>query len=145
MKTFGPFYPPLLQRAVNHADRSAHLLSALETRAAPDDEWAWALPTGRASEVERVVEHFARGWRRGDRCEYDAAAALDRYLAVVHAGMRRHLRLAVPACCREALAVTLSPVTEVPPAVARPRYPEAGATVLTVLSIDELLDRLLET
>ncbi len=144
MTMFGPFYPSRLQVAVNHAERVAELLSALEAGAPQADEWAWAWLTGRASEVERLVEHVATAWRRGEVCEPDAAAAVDRYLGVLHQGMLQHLGLSSPACCVGSLCPTVpsaaSRAAGPEPHAVRPRH--GGTTVQGPLSIEDLLDGL---
>jgi hypothetical protein len=144
MSMFGPFYPARLQTAVNHAERAAGLLSALEAGAPQPDEWAWAWLTGRASEIERLVEHVATAWRRGEVAEPEAAAAVERYLGLLHEGMQLHLGIASPACCVASLAVTVPSTgsggaAREPPA-ARPR--DGGTTVQGPLSIEDLLDGL---
>jgi hypothetical protein len=144
MRMFGPFYPGRLQAAVNHAERVAELLSALEAGAPQADEWAWAWVTGRASEIERLVEHLATAWRRGEVAEPEAAAALDRYLGILHEGMRQHLGLPSPACCVGSAAAT-APSTGSGAAtpeqhMARPHG--GGTTVPGPLSIEDLLDGL---
>jgi hypothetical protein len=144
MSMFGPFYPATLQAVVNHAERAAELLSALEAGAPQPDEWAWAWLTGRASEIERLVEHVATAWRRGEVAEQDAAAVVGRYLGILHEGMQRHLGLRSPACCAGSLAVTVSSTrscgTTREAQAARPR--DGGTTVQGPLSIEDLLDGL---
>ena len=144
MKTFGPFYPGRLQGAINHAERVAVLLARLEAGAPQADEWARAWLIGRASEVERLVEHVATAWRAGEVPELDATVTIDRYLGLLHDGMHRHLALPSPACCEASLAATApSPGPEssaCEPRACRPR--EAGTTVQGPLSIDDLLDGL---
>jgi hypothetical protein len=143
MRMFGPFYPARLQAAVNHAERVALLLSALEGSPPQADEWAYAWLTGRASEIERLVEHVVTAWRRGEVAEPEAVGALDRYLGLLHEGMQRHLALAPPSCCAASLAPTSpSGGSEGIAREQRPARPRDGTTVQGPVSIDDLLDGL---
>jgi hypothetical protein len=105
VRVFGPFYPPVLQSVVNHAERLSDLL-AIRELTPPSEEWAEAWTTGRADEIARFAEHVVGLWqerRLGDR---GAAAMLEGYLAVVHEGLARHFGREAPACCEAATAET---------------------------------------
>ena len=153
LNTFGPFYPPLLQVAVSHAERVATLVSSFEASPARYDVssrprydgWAWAWVTGRASEIESVVEQAAGAWRRGVLGERDATARIDHYLDLLHDGMRRHLGMHAPSCCGGAFASTAVPVqpgdTTLPQLVQRRQ--DASTNVDGQHSIDELLEGIL--
>ena len=121
MRVFGPFYPPVLQSVVNHAERLSDLL-AIRELTPPAEEWAVAWTTGRADEIARFAEHVVGLWqerRLGDR---GAAAMLEGYLAVVHEGLTRHFGREAPACCEAATAET-SPHLR---GGARPHRPQAA-------------------
>jgi hypothetical protein len=105
MSAFGPFYPPLLQDVVNHAERLSELLLAHEL-APPADEWAQAWVLGRAEEVARLTEHLIDSWRTRRLDEVQAAAALRDYVAAVHEGMAAHLGCTAPVCCGGSQATT---------------------------------------
>jgi hypothetical protein len=107
-RPFGPFYPPLLQPSVNHAERLAALLDGAQSdartffslTALDEREPARVWLTGRTSEVETFVAAVVDDWRRGIVSEEEASAALDRYLRRLHRGVRAHLTNgAAPTCC----------------------------------------------
>lgn len=85
-RPFGPFYPPLLQPSVNHAERLAAVLDAAQreartfcsSTAAEEREPAHVWLTGRTSEVEAFVAAVVDDWRRGIVSEEEASAALKR-------------------------------------------------------------------
>jgi hypothetical protein len=154
MKPFGPFYPPLLQLAVSHAERLAQLVASHEAAPPRADEWARAWLTGRAGEVERFVAEATGAWRRGELAESDAAQRVDRYLATLHDGLRRLLNLTAPACCTGAAETTAVSAGYPCPSlqadtvtreVLEPTGHDGGTAVDAVLSIDDLLDGMLTT
>jgi hypothetical protein len=108
VQIFGPFYPPALQAAVNHAERLAELLGVHEL-APPTQEWAQAWTIGRADEVVRFVEEVVRRWREGPVRDEDAAATLEDYLAALHEGLAKHLGCTAPSCCADGDATTARP------------------------------------
>jgi hypothetical protein len=107
-RPFGPFYPPLLQPSVNHAERLAAVLEAAKRDARapcptseidePEPAELWL--TGRTSEIETFVAAVVDDWRRGIVSEEEASLALDRYVSRLHSGVRAHLTDGKPpACC----------------------------------------------
>jgi hypothetical protein len=105
VSVFGPFYPPALQGAVNHAERLSELLAAHEL-APPTERWAKVWTTGRADEVLRFAEHVVGLWQGGQLAEGGAAAMLEGYIEVVHEGIAAHLGCAAPSCCAAEAAET---------------------------------------
>jgi hypothetical protein len=93
MRTFGPFYPPEIQRHVLHAEKLARVLVRIETKR---DRWS----IGRASELSLFVADVLGDWRVERLATADAGATLEAYLAWLHAGVRKRLR-ATPSCCRD--------------------------------------------
>jgi hypothetical protein len=107
-RPFGPFYPPLLQPSVSHAERLAAVLEVAQSdartlsssTALDDREPAQVWLTGRTSEVEAFVAAVVDDWRRGIVSEEEASAALNSYVSRLHRGVRAHLTNgATPACC----------------------------------------------
>ena len=96
---FGPYYPPPLQRVVDHAARLAELLRNGRLVHTPVDDWGTAWMTGRDGEIERFVEATLTARRRGKLDDAGATRSLAAYLASLHDGMARRLRLKRPACC----------------------------------------------
>ncbi|HEY1698013.1 MAG TPA: hypothetical protein VGG39_37895 [Polyangiaceae bacterium] len=127
MGIFGPYYPPLLQPAISHAERFAVLLSCFEACRRPLAEAARAWLTGRTEEVEMVIGCLVEDWKAKRLSEEATEGAVSSYLRAVHAGARQHLGLdEVPECCLGDVAatVTLSPVDEEPATVAVVRAPD---------------------
>lgn len=94
MSTFGPFYPDLLQAAVNHAERLAAAVEAslddvLNSPAfdpeQPTNAEVWL--RGRSEEIEAFVRDVVSDWRIGSLSLEIAAAVLERYIETVHRGM----------------------------------------------------------
>jgi hypothetical protein len=88
-----------VQPVVSHAERLAALLFACELTPPTGDATASTWLTGRAAEVERVVESVIDDWSSGAAKESDVVAMLGSYLAELHAGLRVHLHLDTPSCC----------------------------------------------
>ncbi|MGH7298579.1 MAG: hypothetical protein ACRELB_26805, partial [Polyangiaceae bacterium] len=65
MGIFGPYYPPLLQLAMSHAERFAAVLSSVEVRQRPPGETAQAWLTGRTEEIETVIGCLVEDWKAG--------------------------------------------------------------------------------
>jgi hypothetical protein len=98
MPVFGPFYPPVLQAVVDHAERLWDLL-ALRELTPPTEEWAEAWTMGRADEIVRFAEHVIGLWEERRLADGGAASMLEGYLAVVHQGLTRHFGFDAPRCC----------------------------------------------
>jgi hypothetical protein len=112
MGIFGPYYPPLLQLAISHAERFAVLLSGIEVCQAPAEDAARAWLTGRSEEIETVIECVVDDWNAGRLSEEAAEAAVSSYLRAMHAGARRHLGLGdVAACCLGDVAATVAQIS----------------------------------
>jgi hypothetical protein len=108
---FGPFYPAPLQEVVNHTERLAELLRTGRLVSAPLDAWAAAWMTGREGEIRRFVEHTLARRASGQVDDAAAAAILTGYLASLHQGMARRLRLVRPPCCTGAGEATAVPTS----------------------------------
>jgi len=127
---FGPFYPAPLQEVVNHAERLAELLRTGRLVSAPLDrldEWAAAWMSGREGEIRRFVEHTLARRASGKVDDAAAATILAGYLASLHRGMARRLRLVRPPCCMGAGEATAIPTSR------------------TASSVEELLANLVDT
>jgi hypothetical protein len=124
---FGPFYPAPLQEVVNHAERLAELLRTGRLVSAPLDDWAAAWMSGREGEIERFVEHTLARRASGKVDDAAAATILAGYLASLHQGMARWLRLHRPRCCTGASEATAVPTSR------------------TASSVEELLANLVDT
>ena len=109
MSPFGPFYPPRLQRTVNHAERLAALLARAEHEpeggGRPTNLWL----VGRAGEVERFVEEVLCDWRSGRCAERVAARAVEEYVAFLHEGLAIHLGESAPSCCAPPAQTQVAP------------------------------------
>jgi hypothetical protein len=108
MSAFGPFYPPALQHAINHAERFSDILARLPVAAAEDAETAWIV--GRVDEIACFVRAITRDWRGGGIEECRAAVAIGMYVDGLHAGLVRRLGVGTLACCA-VLDVTARPLT----------------------------------
>jgi hypothetical protein len=91
---FGPYYPPELQRSVNHAERVAELLATPELSAGGEP---WVL--GRSEEIETYVAAVVADWKAASKTDREAAALIDSYLTALHQGMLAHLEIRQPRCC----------------------------------------------
>jgi hypothetical protein len=125
MSAFGPFYPPLLQRAINHAERISEVLARLPVAGADDADTAWVV--GRVDEIACFVRAVARDWRVGGLDEGRATSVIAAYVDVLHAGLARCLGVETLACCL-ALDVTARPLrcdtsTRVAPVLWSRRHP----------------------
>jgi hypothetical protein len=109
MGVFGPYYPPLLQLAVSHAERFAAMLAEIEVYEQPTEEMARAWLTGRTEEIEMVVGCVVEDWKAGRLPVEAAERAVSSYLRAMHAGAQRHLELdTVPECCLGDVASTIA-------------------------------------
>jgi hypothetical protein len=108
MSAFGPFYPPTLQQAINHADRISAVLARLPVAGADDADTAWVV--GRVDEIACFVRAVACDWRAGGLAETRASSVIAAYLGVLHAGLALRLGVETLACC-SAMGVTARPVT----------------------------------
>jgi hypothetical protein len=108
MPAFGPFYPPVLQEAINHAERLSIILARLPVAGADDAETAWIV--GRVDEIACFVRAVARDWRAGGTQETRAATAIAAYIEVLHGGLAHRLGVGTLACC-SLLDPTARPVT----------------------------------
>lgn len=97
MSPFGPFYPPVLQRAVIHAERLSGVLARVPIAGADDTDTAWMV--GRADEIACFVRAVVRDWRAGRVGDTRAAIAIGAYVDVLHAGLAHHLGVENLACC----------------------------------------------
>ncbi|HEY1692238.1 MAG TPA: hypothetical protein VGG39_08750 [Polyangiaceae bacterium] len=104
MSVYGPHYPHALQRAVNHAERLARLLSYPELVSA---DVPWVL--GRAEEVESYVGAVVSDWLAGLKTEAGAVEAIDRYLGDLHEGLKVHFEIRQPPCCHMTEEVDAEP------------------------------------
>jgi hypothetical protein len=107
-----PTFPPALASLVAHARSLSEVLQANEL-CPPRDETAAAWTTGRASEVQRLLEHVAERWASAAIGEDDACALVAAYLRELHHGLRVHLGSHTPRCCLEARAARLPYMTTV--------------------------------
>lgn len=108
MSGFGPFYPPVLQRVINHAERLSCVLDRLPIAVADDAEAAWII--GRAEEVACFVRAVSHDWQAGDLEEARAARAIGAYVDGLHAGLVVRLGVETLACC-SVVETTACPVT----------------------------------
>lgn len=143
MSAFGPFYPAVLQRTGNHAERLAQMLAARLSTAGLDGEAAaWII--GRDEEIERFVELVVADWVRRRFSDEQASAVLESYLAALHDGLVRRLGMASSPCCLGPSAMTALPPR--PDSVTREhsvtRPPVGGhvTSVDSVVSVDGLPD-----
>jgi hypothetical protein len=142
MSGFGPFYPPLLQDAVNHAERLANMLRRVPVPGADDEASAWV--TGRAEEIECFVSAVTRDWRAARLSDASAAATIGCYVDTLHRDLGTRVGLHAPRCCTSPYDVTAEPLSclsvTVPPTVSPLGYvlesnPPPGATTL-LLALD---------
>jgi len=120
MPGFGPFYPPLLQDAVNHAERLANMLRRMPVPGADDQASAWV--TGRAEEIDCFVDVVTHDWRAARLSDDNAADAIGRYVDVLHRDLGLRLGVLAPRCCPSPYEITAEPLScfsvTVPPAEA---------------------------
>jgi hypothetical protein len=121
MPGFGPFYPPTLQEAVNHAERLATLLQRVPVNGAYNDSTAWI--TGRAEEIACFVDAVTRDWHAGRLSNDGAARTIDRYIDTLHRDLDERPGVDAPRCCSAALAVTSEPLTCFSRTVSAPLLP----------------------
>ncbi len=95
---FGPYYPPALQRAINHAEKLCQLLALPETAASLD---VWNI--GRSDEIARFIELVVCDWIDERLGETAAANEIDAYLEGLHEGIRRHLAITHLPCCPDTI------------------------------------------
>jgi hypothetical protein len=109
MGAFGPFYPPFLQEAVDHAERLVELLRALDTQTARRSAATWLV--GRVDEVECLVEDLTLEWRTFGMSAQEAAAAVNAYVQALHRGLAINFGELAPSCCVGSLVITASPAS----------------------------------
>lgn len=97
MRYFGPRYPPAIQRHVIHAEKLVRVLACIETGADP-----WSI--GRGEELGVFLADVLCDLKLERLAACDAAAALERHLASLHAGLRARTG-ATPSCCRDAVTL----------------------------------------
>jgi hypothetical protein len=109
LSPWGPFYAeaPVLQRAINHAERLTELLK--DTRPNDEDEDAASWLVGRVDEMQVFVELILQRWRYEGLSEAGAAAAITAYLDTLHHGLARYFCDLAPRCCEDALLTTVVP------------------------------------
>jgi hypothetical protein len=137
MSAFGPFYPPALQQAINHAERLSDVLARLPVAGAEDAETAWIV--GRVDEIACFVRAITRDWRGGGVEESHAAVAIGTYVEGLHVGLARRLGVGTLACCavldRTARPVRCDASTLVAPVLWSRRHPhETTPSVGTLLA-----------
>jgi hypothetical protein len=138
LSPWGPFYrdAPLLQDAINHAERLSELLRI--TRPRPGDERGAAWLVGRIEEMEIFVELIVQRWRFESVAEADAATAITAYLDALHHGLALHFGELSLKCCCDSLfstsipAPSLSQTAEIPVFDANRRPNACDATVIDV-------------
>jgi hypothetical protein len=109
MATFGPFYPPLLQDLVNHAERLATMLERTPVPDAADVASAWIV--GRAGEIECFVGAVLSDWGDARISRGHAFRAINAYLGDLHEDLPRRLGGRRPRCCNAAEEGTALPVS----------------------------------
>ncbi len=114
---WGPFCPsaPLLQEAVNHAERISALLDATRPRADDDRGAAWLC--GRTDEMRVFVELIVQRWRLGRSDESTAARAISAHLDTIHRGLALHFgKLSLECCCADLFTTSIpaSQTTDAP-------------------------------
>jgi hypothetical protein len=135
---WGPFYgdAPLLQDAVNHAERLTQLLTVMRPRPRDDRGAAWLV--GRSEEMETFVELIILRWRFEGLDEAAAAGEIDAYLDALHRGLAFHFgEMSLRCCCGELFATSvpesaLSQTAEIPTHDAIRRSSDAEATAVDV-------------
>jgi hypothetical protein len=95
--TFGPFYPPLLQDAVNHAERMVTMIERTPVPDAADEASAWLV--GRAGEIECFVCAVLADWSEARISRGHAFIAINAYLKDLHHDLPRRLGVRRPRCC----------------------------------------------
>ena len=106
---FGPFYPPLLQEEVNHAERLVDLLHRVPVPHANDAASAWL--TGRAEEIECFVGEVTADWTAARIRSIAAALSIGTYIEGLHRNLARRLGVETPRCCSPLLDVTAPPLS----------------------------------
>jgi hypothetical protein len=109
---WGPFYgnAPLLQDAVNHAERLSGVLKTAVPR--DDDERAAAWLAGRVDEIEVFVDLTVGRWRIEGVDERAAANSIVRYLDAMHRGLALHFGELRMKCCCDGLFSTSVPTSQ---------------------------------
>jgi hypothetical protein len=109
MGAFGPFYPPFLQEAVDHAERLVDLLQGLDTRTARRSASTWLV--GRVEEIECLVGELVFEWRSSERTAAEAAQSVNAYVQALHRGLAINFGELAPSCCVTSLIITASPAS----------------------------------
>jgi hypothetical protein len=131
MGAFGPFYPPYLQEAVDHAERLVELLQGLDQHAARKSAATWLV--GRVEEVECLVGELTLEWRCGDMSAAETAQSVMAYVQALHRGLAINFGELAPSCCVTSLVATAPPVSfldvtrSFPPSMA-PRWEDVNST-----------------
>jgi len=142
MGAFGPYYPPFLQEAVDHAERLVDLLRRLDTRSARRSAATWLV--GRVDEVECLVEDLTLEWRSLGMSAEEAARSVNAYVQALHRGLAINFGELAPSCCVGSLVITASPASfldvtrSFPPSVESP-WEGVGSTWGEVMD-EEILD-----
>lgn len=111
MSLFEAEYPFQLQQVIDHAQRFVALLSSACARVEVSNERARVWLTGRAQEIETVLEAFVADWRSGKLPELAAVAAISSYLGAMHVGAEQHLGTGSEAACCQGEAASTIPLT----------------------------------
>jgi hypothetical protein len=109
MAAFGPFYPPLLQDAVNHAERMVIMIERTPVADAADEASAWLV--GRGEEIECFVGAVLSDWHDARISRGHAFVAINAYLSDLHEDLPRRLGVRRPSCCAAADMGTALPVS----------------------------------
>jgi hypothetical protein len=109
MPAFGPFYPPFLQEAVNHAERLVEVLEALDPTTARLSATTWLV--GRVEEVECLVGELTAEWKRGEMSESEATHSVNTYVQALHRGLAINFGELAPSCCVNSLIITATPAS----------------------------------
>jgi hypothetical protein len=128
MPGFGPFYPQLLQKAVNHAERLANMLRNLAAMGPADQGAVWI--TGRAEEIACFVGAVTRDWRATRLSDGRAAQGIDRYVDGLHHDLCARLGIEALPCCSAALDETAEPLASFGVSIAGSDSSTPGTTTL---------------
>jgi hypothetical protein len=98
-------FPHRLRLAAAHAESLCIVLSRLpQGRSTHAGIWLM----GRRQEVSCFVDQVGRDYRARKVDEAAAVAAINAYLAAVHAGLATHFRIRSPGCCHASSAITVT-------------------------------------
>jgi hypothetical protein len=144
MATFGPFYPPLLQDVVNHAERMVTMLGRTPVADAADEASAWLV--GRAGEIECFVSAVIGDWSEARISAGHALGEINAYLNELHCDLPRRLGVRRPRCCAApdegtALPVSCSSLTAEAPVTPFVRLLPQWATPRPATPVDPTMDQ----